>query len=137
MPRPYIKPLRAKGFAIAADWHDSNPMAHDVVVRLAHPSDPDFPLDPIFGISNPHRTTVAQRKPIDLHSMQVPISSAEELILLKLTAGRPRDFDDVLGIVGNASAPLDLDYLWSRAERLGLQFCKTRVASYRLLPSLC
>jgi hypothetical protein len=43
------------------------------------------------------------------------------LILLKLSAGRPRDFDDVMGIVGNAGASLDLDYLWSWAERVGLQ----------------
>ena len=33
----------------------------------------------------------------------------------------PRDFDDVMGIVGNAGASLDLDYLWSWAERVGLQ----------------
>lgn len=121
MPCPYIEPLRAKEFAVASDWHDANPMAHDVVVRLAHPSAPDFPLDLIFAISDLHKNTVARRKPIDLHGMQMPVSSAEDLILLKLTAGRPRDFDDVMGIVGNAGAPLDLDYLWSWAERLGLQ----------------
>ncbi|MBI3355232.1 MAG: hypothetical protein HY038_00385 [Nitrospirae bacterium] len=43
------------------------------------------------------------------------------MVLLKLSAGRPRDFDDVMGIVGNASAPLDLDYIWSWVEQLGLQ----------------
>ncbi|RPH78019.1 MAG: hypothetical protein EHM80_11235 [Nitrospiraceae bacterium] len=49
------------------------------------------------------------------------VSSAEDLILLKLSASRPRDFDDVMGIVGNADSPLGIDYLWSWAERLGLQ----------------
>jgi hypothetical protein len=47
--------------------------------------------------------------------------SSEDLILLKLTAGLPRDFDDVMTIVANPTVHLDLDYLWSWAERLGLQ----------------
>jgi hypothetical protein len=51
----------------------------------------------------------------------VSVSSAEDLILLKLLASRPRDFDDVMGIVGNVAASLDMDYLWSWAERLSLQ----------------
>jgi hypothetical protein len=117
----YLDPLRAKGFAVASDWHESNPMAQNVVTRLAHPLAPDFPLDLIFATSPLHKNTVDRRKPIALHGIQVSVSSPEDLVLLKLSAGRPRDFDDVMSIVGNASAPLDLDYLWSWAERLGLQ----------------
>jgi hypothetical protein len=113
--------LRAKGFAVASDWHEANPMARDVVMRLKHTSAPDFPLDLIFATAPLHKNALDRRKPIDLHGTQVSVSSAEDLILLKLLASRPRDFDDVMGIVGNASAPLDLDYLWSWAERLGLQ----------------
>ena len=33
----------------------------------------------------------------------------------------PHDFEDVLSIVSNPGLTLDLDYLWSWAERLGLQ----------------
>jgi hypothetical protein len=43
------------------------------------------------------------------------------VILLKLAAGRPGDFDDAMAIVDNSQICLDLDYLWSWAERLGLQ----------------
>ena len=117
----YLDPLRAKGFAVASDWYEANPMARDVVMRLKHTSAPDFPLDLIFAVSDLHENTVARRRSIDLHGTQLSVSSAEDLILLKLSASRPRDFDDVMGIVGNASAPLDLNYLWSWAERLGLQ----------------
>jgi predicted nucleotidyltransferase len=117
----YLNPLRAKGFAVASDWHESNPMAQNVVTRLAHPLAPDFPLDLIFATSPLHKKALDRRKPIALHGIQVSVSSPEDLVLLKLTAGRPRDFDDVMGIVGNVAAPLDLDYLWSWAERLGLQ----------------
>jgi predicted nucleotidyltransferase len=117
----YLDPLRAKGFAVASDWHESNPMSRDVVMRLKHTSAPDFPLDLIFATSPLHKNALDRRKSIAIQGVQVFISSPEDLVLLKLTAGRPRDFDDVMGIVGNASAPLDLDYLWSWAERLGLQ----------------
>ena len=117
----YLNPLRAKGFAVASDWHESNPMAQNVVTRLAHPLAPNFPLDLIFATSPLHKNALDRRKLFDLHGTQVSVSSAEDLILLKLSASRPRDFDDVMGIVGNAVASLDLDYLWSWAERLGLQ----------------
>ena len=117
----YLDPLRAKGFAVASDWHKSNPMAQNVVIRLKHTSAPDFPLDLIFATSPLHKNALDRRKLFNLHGTQVSVSSAEDLILLKLLAGRPRDFDDVMGIVGNAGPPLDLDYLWSWAERLGLQ----------------
>jgi hypothetical protein len=117
----YLDPLRAKGFVVAADWHEANPMARNVVMRLKHTSAPDFPLDLIFATSPLHKNALERRKSIDLHRTQVSVSSAEDLILLKLSASRPRDFDDVMGIVGNAGASLDLDYLWSWAERLGLQ----------------
>ncbi len=56
-----------------------------------------------------------------LEGMRVAVCSPEDLILLKLLASRPRDFDDVMGIIGKPSVQLDLDYLWSWAERLGLQ----------------
>jgi predicted nucleotidyltransferase len=117
----YLDPLRAKGFAIASDWHEANPMAQNVATRLAHPLAPDFPLDLIFATSPLHKNALDRRKPIVIQGIQVSVSSPEDLVLLKLSAGRPRDFDDVMGIVGNASAPLDLDYLWSWAEQLGLQ----------------
>jgi predicted nucleotidyltransferase len=81
------------------------------VGSLFHPLAPDFPLDLIFAVSDLHKNTLERRKQIDLHGIQIALGSAEDLILLKLSAGRPRDFDDVMGIVGNAGASLDLDYL--------------------------
>lgn len=45
----------------------------------------------------------------------------EDLILLKLKAGRPTDFEDALGIVMNPHLQLDLAYLREWADRLGLQ----------------
>ncbi len=117
----YIEPLNAKGFVMASDWQDENPMAQDVVTRLRHPSAPDFPLDLIFALSELHKSVLGRRRSLSLQDVRVAVSSPEDLLLLKLSAGRPRDFDDVMGILGNTNLQLDLDYLWSWAERLGLQ----------------
>jgi hypothetical protein len=40
---------------------------------------------------------------------------------MKLKASRGHDFEDAVSIVLNPNLQLDLDYLWSWAERLGLQ----------------
>ncbi len=49
------------------------------------------------------------------------VCSAEDLLLLKLKASRPHDFEDALGIVKNPHLQIDLAYLWTWADRLGLQ----------------
>jgi hypothetical protein len=40
---------------------------------------------------------------------------------MKIKASRPHDFEDAMSIVRNPNLQLNLDYLWSWAERLGLQ----------------
>lgn len=117
----YLKPLVARGFQVSAAWQQANPMARDVVLRLEHPSAPDFPLDLIFATSELHHIVLKRRQLQSLNGIDVSVSSPEDLILLKLAAGRPHDFDDVVTIVANPKVRLDLDHLWSWAERLGLQ----------------
>jgi hypothetical protein len=52
--------------------------------------------------------------------MYIWFPSAEDLILLKLRAGRPTDFDDVIGIIERVREALDLRYLSAWACRLGI-----------------
>jgi hypothetical protein len=42
------------------------------------------------------------------------------VIFLNLKASRPHDFEDALAIVNNPRLQLDLTYLWSWADLLGL-----------------
>ena len=110
---PYLGSLRARGFELASSWQDANPMARDVVLRVQHPSVQDFPLDLIFATSALHHAVLNRRRVESLGGIEVSVSSPEDLILLKLAAGRPRDFDDVASIVLNPHFQLDLNYLWS------------------------
>jgi len=48
---------------------------------------------------------------VDLSGVPVPFASAEDLILHKLFAGRPRDIEDAAGVVMIKGDSLDWDYL--------------------------
>ena len=92
----YVAAMCRHGFEISEGWQEANPMARDVVVRLHHASLLDWPLDFVFTTSPLHRATLNRRAIITLGTIQAPVCSPEDLILLKLLAGRPRDFDDVM-----------------------------------------
>lgn len=120
-PDPYLAPLVSRGFRIDERWRAGNPMARDVVLRLILPAAPSFPVDLIFATAALQQSAVARRREHDLDGVPVWVCSAEDLLLLKLQASRPRDFDDAVTIVMNPAVQLDLDYLWAWADRLGLQ----------------
>ena len=54
----------------------------------------------------------------------------EDLVILKLKAGRPRDFEDVISVVLRQGERLDEEYMKDWAKRLGLweelMYCLTQ-----------
>jgi hypothetical protein len=119
-PQPFLDLLHTVGFVINESWHQANPMAREVVLRLAHPTAPHFPVDLVFSSGPFDRAVLDRRRSVDFRGLTIWMSSPEDLALMKLRAGRPRDFDDVISIVKNPRLQLDLDYLWDWADRLGL-----------------
>jgi hypothetical protein len=101
-------------------WLAANPMAKGRVTRFIAPAYPHYPLDIIYASDPQEREALTRTQTATLHGLALPVVSPEDLILLKLKAGRPTDFDDVISIVKNPRLQLDLDYLWSWADRLGL-----------------
>jgi hypothetical protein len=120
-PQPFLDLLQTTGFAIDETWHDANPMAREVVPRLTHPTAPHFPVDLVFSLGPFDRAVLDRRRAVDLRGLTVWMSSPDDLLLMKLRASRPRDFDDVISIAKNPRLQLDLPYLWDWADRLGLQ----------------
>lgn len=116
-----IDALCAHEFRIDETWLEHNPMARDVVMRLTHRSYPTIPLDLLFANDRQSQSALARRQALQLLGVSLYVCSPEDLILLKLKAGRPHDFEDALGIIKNPHVCVDLDYLWSWADRLGLQ----------------
>ena len=113
--------FRARGFQLDVAWTEQNPMAKNRVVRLKHASYPGIPLDLMLSADSHEESALSRRKSLQLLGVLVWICGPEDLILMKLKASRPHDFEDALGIVKNPHLELDLTYLWSWADRLGLQ----------------
>jgi hypothetical protein len=116
-----IARLSSSGITANQQWAAANPMAKSRVTRFAAREHPLYPLDIIYASDQHEREVVNRAQTTTLLGVSFPVVSAEDLMLLKLKAGRPTDFDDVISIIRNPRLQLDLNYLWSWADRLGLQ----------------
>ena len=112
--------LQDRGFELDTLWMEQNPMAKNRVLRFNHPSYPDIPLDLMLSADSHEASTLSRRRPLQLLDVRVWVCGPEDLILMKLKASRPHDFEDALGVAKNPHLTLDSDYLWSWADRLGL-----------------
>jgi hypothetical protein len=70
-----------------------------------------FRVDFIFSSTEYERHAIDRAQPIELGGVGVPFTSAEDLIIHKLFAARPRDLEDVRGVVVRKGASLDWMYL--------------------------
>ena len=116
-----ITRLSLSGITANQQWAAANPMAKSRVTRFAARGHPLYPLDIIYASDQHEREVLNRAQKTTLLGVSFPVVSAEDLMLLKLKAGRPTDFDDVISVVRNPRLQLDVDYLWSWADRLGVQ----------------
>jgi predicted nucleotidyltransferase len=75
-------------------------------------------VDFIFSSTPYERQAIARAEQVSIGGASVPFASAEDLILHKLFAGRPRDLEDVRGVVRRKGRALD----WSYVERWAAEF---------------
>lgn len=73
-------------------------------------------VDLIFS-TTPYEAQAIQRATrVEIAGEQVPFATAEDLIIHKLFAGRPRDLDDAASVVRRKGPELDWEYLREWAE---------------------
>lgn len=116
-----IAALSAANILINHPWAEANPMAKGRVTRFRSPDYPDYPLDIIYAADSQERSALERKRRHVLNGVPMWVVGPEDLMLLKLKAGRGTDFDDVISVVKNPRLQLDMDYLWQWADRLGLQ----------------
>lgn len=68
-------------------------------------------VDLIFSTTPYEAEAIDRAIGVEIEGVAVPFASAEDLILHKLFAGRPRDLDDALGVVRRKGEELDWGYL--------------------------
>lgn len=105
------------GFEIDQRWGDENPLLRQQQVRLIMGS---VMIDLRRAEGSFEENALQRRKRKRLGKNLLWVASPEDLILMKLRVGRPRDFEDANALVQNCHKMINFDYLSSQAGRLGL-----------------
>lgn len=91
-------------------------------LRATLKSNPDVSLDFLFVDDAFKNEALKRKKAIQLTGFSVNISTPEDLIILKLVSGREQDRLDARKILNIQRENLDLDYLQTWLEKLGVKF---------------
>ena len=73
-------------------------------------------VDFIFSTTPYERQAIGRAVGVILEDVSVPFATAEDLVIHKLFAGRPRDLEDAVGVVRRQGSALDWEYVerWAR-----------------------
>ena len=119
LPELYLR-VREKGYTVPepyeAGWIDHVAGMPLVKARL-YIEGRGIDVDMFLAESPYQRQLLARRRQEHLDELPIWLVSAEDLILLKLLAGRPRDFADI-GDILFTQGELDYDYLRHWAAQL-------------------
>ena len=75
-------------------------------------------MDIAVGLSGFEQQAIARATAVVLSGVQIPVVTSEDLILMKVLAGRPRDTDDVRNIMLRQGSALDWNYLLETGRQL-------------------
>jgi hypothetical protein len=76
-------------------------------------------VDIAIGLSGFEQQAIARSEALELGGCMVPVATAEDLLILKLLAGRPQDEEDIRGLLIAQGEGLDWDYCLKTATELG------------------
>ena len=73
-------------------------------------------VDFIFSTTPYEARAIERAVTVEVEGEAVPFAAAEDLLLHKLFAGRPRDLEDAAGVVRRKGGEIDWDYVreWAR-----------------------
>jgi len=76
------------------------------------------PIDLFFAYDPLHESSMQRRRKVDFYGDPIHVLSPEDLIVYKATFDRPKDWEDIAGIVFACDLPLDFDYVRGWLERI-------------------
>lgn len=107
----------AAAFAVDEEWQTANPLLHGQHLRLIRH---DIVIDLMRPRNDHEHHALGRSRRVAMAGKSVPVVAPDDLILMKLKVGRPRDFDDALGVLEMRRAEMDETYLFDWAQRLGI-----------------
>jgi hypothetical protein len=76
------------------------------------------PIDLFFSYDALHRSSMERRRAVDFYGDPIHILSAEDLMIYKATFNRPKDWNDIAGMIFACQEPMDFNYVRSWLERI-------------------
>ena len=111
-----LSAARAAGLAILPE--DPETFVRDTFVLPADQPETGIRVDFIFSTTEYESQAIGRAVRTSVGGRDVPFACAEDLLLHKLFAGRPRDLEDAAGVVRRKGNELD----WSYMERWAREF---------------
>jgi len=96
-------------------------------------SNSGFRVDFIFSFSPYEKEALARTRSIEIEGRQIKYASVEDVIIHKLVAGRPRDCEDVKGIILRQQSSIDLPYVHRWLKQFSESLGKNLVADFEKL----
>ena len=76
-------------------------------------------VDLAIGLSGFERQAIQRANMIEVGGCPTAVATAEDLVIMKVLAGRPQDEQDLIGLVATQSSSFDWDYCILVARQLG------------------
>lgn len=102
----YIDAMADRGFDVMAD--DPEFLERTRVVPFRHRAS-GMPLDVVLAGPGLEDDFLQRAIPVDVDGIVVPVISPEDLIITKVLAGRPKDVEDIRGVISERRASLDVE----------------------------
>lgn len=113
--RSFCQDMEQVGFRLRVS--DTAFMERTRVLPFLHVST-SFPLDVVLAGPGPEQTFIERAVPQDFEGVSVPVASPEDVIVMKVLAGRTKDVEDLRSIVAERHASLDVAYIRSMLAML-------------------
>lgn len=102
-----VAALSPRGFELRFPLSDER-LAETRLLPMTH-APTAMPLDLVIAGQGLEEEFLARARPVDVGGIQVPMISVEDLVALKVLAGRRKDLEDVRGVLGEQRDRIDLD----------------------------
>lgn len=122
----FIETMRQHGFRLLFD--DSDFVARTRVLPFIH-GRTRMPLDVVLAGPGIEEDFLSRAIPVKIRGTSVPVISPEDLVITKVLAGRPKDIEDLRGVIHERRASLDE----TRVRRI-LRLLEEGLAQSDLLP---
>lgn len=122
----YIATMGEHGFDVVFD--DPDFVARTRVIPFIHRAS-RMPLDVVLAGPGFEEDFLQRAVSVDIGGSLIPVISPEDLIVTKILAGRPKDIEDIRGVITERRASLDVERI-----RVVLSLLEQALAQSDLLP---